>query len=143
MCVEPTSSVFRGLVIQEGARRANLRQRSLSVQNWTLPSVTMSDTNWSLKERCTTDDMSTVSAGIPVILLFLTRSLRSSRRKAAAQRPLNVSQTNYHLNKGFPHVFIAYFILSESNSSVKIVSIPWTTTYFLKGGIFSNVVIFS
>ena len=48
----------------------------------------------------------------------------SSRRKIAAQRPLDFSQTIYHLNWGFPHVFfIAYFILSVSISSVKIVSI--------------------
>ena len=32
---------------------------------------TVVDTNWSLKERCTTDDMSTVSARVPVILLLL------------------------------------------------------------------------
>ena len=32
---------------------------------------TMGDTNWSLKERCTTDDMSTVSARVPAILLLL------------------------------------------------------------------------
>ena len=32
---------------------------------------TVVDTNWSLKERCTTDDMSTVSARVPAILLLL------------------------------------------------------------------------
>ena len=34
---------------------------------------------------------------------------RSSRRKVAAQRPLDFSQTNYHLNEGFPHVFHRLF----------------------------------
>ena len=53
--------------------------------------------------------MSTVSAGVPVILLFLTRSSRSSRRKVAVQRPLDFSQTNYHLSEGFPHVFHRLF----------------------------------
>ena len=48
-----------------------------------------------------------------------------ARRKIAAKRPLDFSQTNYHLNWGFPHVFffIAYLILSVSISSVKIISI--------------------
>ena len=32
---------------------------------------TVVDTNWSLKERCTTDDMSIVSAKVPAILLLL------------------------------------------------------------------------
>ena len=32
---------------------------------------TVVDTNWSLKERCTTDDTSTVSARVPAILLLL------------------------------------------------------------------------
>ena len=50
----------------------------------------------------------------------------SARRKIAAKRPLDFSQTNYHLNWGFPHVFfffIAYLILSVSISLVKIISI--------------------
>ena len=34
---------------------------------------------------------------------------RSSRRKVAAQRPLDFSQTNYHLSEGFPHVFHRLF----------------------------------
>ena len=50
--------------------------------------VTISDTDWSLKGQRTTDDMSTVSVGVPVILF--------SR---------DFSQTNYHLNWGFPQVF--------------------------------------
>ena len=58
----------------------------------------MSDTNRSPWERYTTDNMSTVSAGVPVILLFRTRSLRI---KVEAQRP----QTNYRLNEGFSHVY--------------------------------------
>ena len=39
--------------------------------------------------------------------------------------------------------FIAYFILSESNSSAKIFSIFVETTSLLNRGIFSNVVICS
>ena len=34
---------------------------------------------------------------------------RSSRRKVAAQRLLDFFQTNYHLNRGFPHVFHCLF----------------------------------
>ena len=34
---------------------------------------------------------------------------RSSRRKVAAQRPLDFSQTNYHLNEGYPHIFHRLF----------------------------------
>ena len=51
-------------------------------QNRTLSSVTMSDTNWSLKERCTTDDMSTVSVRVSVILLFLTRYSKEFEKKS-------------------------------------------------------------
>ena len=54
-------------------------------------SVTMSDTNRSLKERCTTDDMSIVSAGVPVNLLFSTRFFKEIEKKVAAQRPLDFS----------------------------------------------------
>ena len=71
--------------------------------------MTISDTNWSLKERFTTDDISAVSAGIPAILLFLTRSFKEFKKKVAAQRPLDFSQTNYRLNEGFPHVFHRLF----------------------------------
>ena len=48
--------------------------------------MTMSDTNWSRKERCTTNDMSRVSAGVPVILLFLTRSFREFEKKNCSSK---------------------------------------------------------
>ena len=54
-------------------------------------------TNRSLKEWCTTDNISTV--------LFWQDPPRISRRKVAAQRPLDFSLTNYQLTDGYPHVF--------------------------------------
>ena len=85
--------------------------------------MTLSDTNCSLKERRTTDDMSTVSAGVRLILPFLTRSFQEFEKKSCSSKTFEFFQTNYHLNEGFPHVFTAYLILSECNSSVKIISI--------------------
>ena len=65
----------------------------------------MSDTNRSPWERYTTDNMSTVSAGVPVILLSGQDPSRSLRIKVEAQRP----QTNYRLNEGFSHVYHRLF----------------------------------
>ena len=70
---------------------------------------------------------------------------RSSRRKVAAQRPLDFSQTNYHLNEGFPHVFHRLFHpfreqqLGKNNFHLRGQRLLSLT----KGGIFSNVVICS
>ena len=64
---------------------------------------------------------------------------RSSRRKVAAQRALDFSQTNYHLTQDFPMFSIAYSVLSEGNSSVKIIFISQlTTTSLFWGGIFQR-----
>ena len=41
-----------------------------------------------------------------VILFFLTGSFREFEKKIAAQRSLDFSQTNYHLNWGFPYGLI-------------------------------------
>ena len=60
------------------------------------------------KERCMTEFMSTVSAGVPVILLFLTRSSKEFEEKSGSSKTFGFSQTNYRLTKGFPYVFIAY-----------------------------------
>ena len=65
-----------------------------------------------------TEFMSTVSAGVPVILLFLTRSSKEFEEKSGSSKTFVFSQTNYHLTKGFPYVFIAY-LNPKSNSSVK------------------------
>ena len=58
-------------------------------------------------------------------LSFPDKILQGVREEKSQLKDLWIfSQTNYHLNWGFPHAFfIAYFILSVSISSVKIVSI--------------------
>ena len=57
--------------------------------------------------------------GVPVMLPFPTDPPRNSRRKVAAQKRLNFSQTSYRLTRGFLMFFIAYSIVSKSNSPVK------------------------
>ena len=72
-----------------------------SAQNWTLSSVMMSDTNWSPKERCTTD-MSTISARGPVIFLFQTRSFKESKKKGDSSKTSEFFLNKlYHLTSGF------------------------------------------
>ena len=101
-------------------------QRWWLAQNWTLSSVTMSDTSWSVKERCTTDDVSTVSAGVLVILLFLTRSFRECEKENCSSKTFGFFSNKLSLELGISSCFfsfIAYLILSVSISSVKIISI--------------------
>ena len=57
----------------------------------------MSDTNWSLKDRSdidsdsgTTGDMSTVSARVPMILLFLTRSFKWFEKKNCSSKTVEI-----------------------------------------------------
>ena len=71
--------------------------------------VTMSDTNWSLKERCTSDDMSTVSTGIPMILPFLTRSFKDFEKKSCSSKSFGFFSNKLSLDPGFPHVFHCLF----------------------------------
>ena len=92
------------------------------------------------KEQCMTEFMSTVSGGVPVILLFLTKSSKEFEEKSGSSKTFGFSQTNYHLTKGFPYVFIAY-LNPKSNSSVKQFPSLLTTTSLFWGGIFSDVVI--
>ena len=91
----------------------------------------MSNTNWSLMEQCTTDDMSTVSAGVSVILPFLTRYFKVFEKKSCSSKSFGFFATNYHLTEYFLMFLIVYFILSESNSSVKIISISAENDFFL------------
>ena len=79
--------------------------------------------NWSLKERCTTDDISIVSIGIPVILLFLTRFFEEFEKKSYYSETWIFLKQTITWTRDFLMFLIAYFILSESNSSVKIISI--------------------
>ena len=53
--------------------------------------------------------MSTVSAEVPVILLFLTRSYKEFEKKSCSSKTFGFSQTNYHLNEGFLHFFLGIF----------------------------------
>ena len=105
--------------------------------------VTMSDENWSRKEQCTTDDMSTISAGVPVILPFLARYIKEFEKKSCSSKSFGFSSTNYHLTEYFLMFFIAYFILSGSNSSVEIISIFAENDFSPWRDIFTNVLIFS
>ena len=71
----------------------------------------MRDTNWSLKERCTADDKSTVSAGVPVILLFLTRSFREFEKKNYSSKTFGFFSNNLSLELGIS-CFFSSLILS-------------------------------
>ena len=82
-------------------------------------------------EQCTTDDMSTVSAGVSVILPFLTRYFKVFEKKSCSSKSFGFFSTNYHLTEYFLMFLIVYFILSESNSSVKIISISAENDFFL------------
>ena len=118
------------LVIRKSARRATSRQQEIemaclsikyycgtlkwwmrrnqrwwSAQNWTLSSVTMSDTNWSLKERCTTDDMSTVSVRVSVILLFLTRYSKEFKKKSCSSKTFGFFSNKLSLDLGISSCF--------------------------------------
>lgn len=53
--------------------------------------------------------MTTVSAGVPMILPFPTDPPRSSRRKVANQKRLDFAQTDYRLTQGFPQIFQRLF----------------------------------
>ena len=53
--------------------------------------------------------MSTVSAEVPVILLFLTGSYKEFDKKSCSSKTFGFSQTNYHLNEGFLHIFLGIF----------------------------------
>ena len=93
----------------------------------------MSNTNWSRKEQCTTDDMSTVSAVVPVILLFLTRSSTVFLKKGCRSNTSGFSQTSYHLTWGFPHVFRRLFYPFSEQHLGKTPS-PLTTISLILGG---------
>ena len=68
----------------------NENESALIIGSKLNPPVTTSDTNWSLKERCKTDDMSTVSSGVPPWSCFSCQDPSgSSRRKVTTQRPLD------------------------------------------------------
>ena len=47
--------------------------------------------------------MTTVLAGVPGILLFLTRSSKEFEEKSGSSQIFGAI-SNYHLTKGFPHV---------------------------------------
>ena len=68
---------------------------------------------------------------------------RSSRRKVAAQRPVNFSQTNYHLGEGFPYVFHRLFHPFREQQLSKNIFHLLGQRLLLNRGIFSNVVICS
>ena len=62
-------------------------------------------TNGWLKERCTSEYMPTVSAGLSVIFFLLQRI----GREVAVQKTLDFSEINDHLTQGFPRVFYRLF----------------------------------
>ena len=121
----------------------NENESALIIGSKLNPPVTTSDTNWSLKERCKTDDMSTVSSRVPPWSCFSCQDPSgSSRRKVTTQRPLDffLKQT-VTWTRDFLMFSIAYFIFSESNSSVKNnFHLRWQRLSF-EEVVFSNVVI--
>ena len=90
-------------------------QRWWLAQDCTLSSVAMSDTNWSLKERCTADDKSTVSAGVPVILLSWQDPSGSSRRKNCGSKTFGFFSNNLSLELGISSCFFhrSFYLFSE------------------------------
>ena len=79
-------------------------------------------TNRSPKEWCTTDDISTV--------LFWQDPPRISRRKVAAQRPLDFSLTNYHLTDGYPHVFPWLISFFQRVTAMLLTETTFCHTFF-------------
>ena len=80
-------------------------------------------TNGSPKERWTTDYMSTVSAEVPVILLFLTRSSKKFEKRSYSSKTWIFIKQSITWSRDFLIFFISYFILSENNNSVKKIPI--------------------
>ena len=112
-----------------------MNQRWKSFVNWTVSSATMN------MYKCTTGNMSTVSARAPVILLFLTRSSKGSQEKSGSS---NIFICIWTAMKCIKYVFLmVYFIPPKINGSVYVKTIPFPsiTTSLLWGGIFSDAVI--
>ena len=65
----------------------------------------MGDTNWSHKERCATDDMSRVSAGVPVIFLFPTRSFNEFEKKNCSSKTIGFFSNKLSLELGISPCF--------------------------------------
>ena len=79
------------------------------------------DDEWVQMSRFRSDAYtSTISAGVPVILLFLTKSSMEFEEETGTWKPLDFSQTNCPLDQGVPY---RLFILPKGNSSVKVISI--------------------
>ena len=69
--------------------------------------MSMSDTNWSLHNR-----WSTVSAGVLVTLLFLTRSFREFEKKSCSSKISGFSTNKLSLERGISSCFFSSLILS-------------------------------
>ena len=61
--------------------------------------------------------------GIPVILLSLTRCSKEFEKKGCSSKTFGFFSNKLLLEREISAFFIAYFVLSESNSSVRIISI--------------------
>ena len=132
-CFKSTSIFFCGLVIQQSAGNL-LKAEPFLLWRWV-------GTNGSPKERWTTDYMSTVSAEVPVILLFLARSSKKFEKRSCSSKTWIFLKQSITWPRDFLIFFISYFILSENNNSVKTISISGDNDLSPLGNVFSHVVI--
>ena len=94
------------------------------------------------KERCTSEYMSIVSAGVPVKLLFLTRSSKKFVEESVSLKTFNFFSNKLSLDLEIStFFFIAVFILQKSDSSVKTISISPDNGLSLLRRYISDVVI--
>ena len=99
-------------------------------------------TNKSLKERYTTEFMFTVSTGVPVILLFLTRSSKEFKEKFDGSKTFGFFSNKLSLDLGISSYFSSLVSsFQRATAQHKQCPSPLTMTSLLWGGISSDVLI--
>ena len=143
MCAKSTSSIFHGLVIQKSARRANLRQQEIEMECLIIKYCSMyikvpnhlhcffvvmnaNESVLILSSKlnplfCDDEWYKLVPWGVSA---FPDKILQGVREEKLQLRDLRIFLKQTITWTGdFLMFFITYFILSESNSLVKIISI--------------------
>ena len=90
--------------------------------------------------KCTTGNMSTVSARAPVILLFLIISSKESQEKSGSS---NIFICIWTAMTCIKYMFLMVYFIPKSNGSVYVKTIPFPPirTSLHWGGLFSDAVI--
>ena len=110
-------------------------QRWYSTQNWAHPSA-------MIRNKCTTEYRSTVSAGVLLILILLTRSSKEFKEKSGRSKTFGSFSNKLSLDLGISSCFPS-LISSFQRATVRYKQFPspLTTTSLLRVGIISDVVI--